>query len=218
MTVSSTSTASPAAEVTVRRAVARLRGKRIEAYVPLEAPWGSIAQADFGGAVVTIARRAHRGRAVLHARQGLQGALRGRLPDGEARSLPRRPRRGLRVLRRRLCRGLVRQPQDRGHEDPVRARTASSTSASARCAPTTCSTRASARPGAATRRARWRTSSATCAATRSCRTRARSRRWRPSTRTCAPGASGSATRHGEAWADRARGALRAAAAPLLAPR
>jgi transposase len=43
------------AEVTVRQAVARLRGKRCEAYVPLEAPFGRIAQADFGGAVVTIA-------------------------------------------------------------------------------------------------------------------------------------------------------------------
>jgi transposase len=43
------------AEVTVRKAVARLRGKRLEAYVPLHAPWGQIAQADFGGAVVTIA-------------------------------------------------------------------------------------------------------------------------------------------------------------------
>jgi transposase len=43
------------AEVTVRQAVARLRGKRLEAYVPLEAPWGQIAQADFGSAVVTIA-------------------------------------------------------------------------------------------------------------------------------------------------------------------
>lgn len=43
------------AEVTVRQAVAKLRGKRLEAYVPLEAPWGQIAQADFGGAVVTIA-------------------------------------------------------------------------------------------------------------------------------------------------------------------
>jgi transposase len=42
-------------EVTVRRTVAKLRGKRFEAYVPLEAPWGQIAQADFGGAVVTIA-------------------------------------------------------------------------------------------------------------------------------------------------------------------
>ena len=31
------------AEVTVRRAVAKLRGKRLEAYVPLEAPWGQIA-------------------------------------------------------------------------------------------------------------------------------------------------------------------------------
>ncbi len=41
-------------EVTVRRAVARIRGKRIEAFVPLEAPWGHIAQADFGTAVVTI--------------------------------------------------------------------------------------------------------------------------------------------------------------------
>ncbi|MEA1951858.1 MAG: IS21 family transposase [Planctomycetota bacterium] len=42
------------AEVTVRKAVAKIRGKRIEAYVPLEAPWGGIAQVDFGGAVVTI--------------------------------------------------------------------------------------------------------------------------------------------------------------------
>lgn len=41
-------------EITVRRAVARIRGKRIEAFVPLEAPWGHIAQADFGTAVVTI--------------------------------------------------------------------------------------------------------------------------------------------------------------------
>jgi len=42
-------------EVTVRRAVAKLRGKRLDAYVPLEAPWGQIAQADFGSAVVTLA-------------------------------------------------------------------------------------------------------------------------------------------------------------------
>lgn len=42
-------------ETTVRQAVAKLRGKRIEVFVPLEAPWGKIAQADFGGAVVTIA-------------------------------------------------------------------------------------------------------------------------------------------------------------------
>ena len=45
----------PGAEVTVRQAVARLRGARREVYVPLEAPWGQIAQADFGGAVVTLA-------------------------------------------------------------------------------------------------------------------------------------------------------------------
>lgn len=45
------------AEVTVRQAVARLRGARPrhEAYVPLEAPFGRIAQADFGTAVVTLA-------------------------------------------------------------------------------------------------------------------------------------------------------------------
>jgi transposase len=45
------------AEVTVRQAVARLRGARPrhEAFVPLEAPFGQIAQADFGSAVVTIA-------------------------------------------------------------------------------------------------------------------------------------------------------------------
>ncbi|MHB1452016.1 MAG: IS21 family transposase [Coriobacteriia bacterium] len=41
-------------EITVRRAVARIRGKRIEAFVPLEAPWGHIAQTDFGTAVVMI--------------------------------------------------------------------------------------------------------------------------------------------------------------------
>jgi len=44
-------------ENTVRRAVARIRGKRIDAYVPLEAPWGRIAQADFGTAVVTIGHK-----------------------------------------------------------------------------------------------------------------------------------------------------------------
>ena len=42
-------------EVTVRRAVAKLRGKRLDAFVPLEAPFGRIAQADFGSAVVVIA-------------------------------------------------------------------------------------------------------------------------------------------------------------------
>ena len=44
-------------EITVRRAVARIRGKRIEAFVPLEAPWGRIAQADFGTAVVMIGHK-----------------------------------------------------------------------------------------------------------------------------------------------------------------
>lgn len=47
------------AEVTVRKAVASLRGRRVEAFVPLEAPWGRIMQADFGGAVVTIAGERH---------------------------------------------------------------------------------------------------------------------------------------------------------------
>jgi transposase len=42
-------------EVTVRKAVAKLRGAHREVYVPLEAPWGQIAQADFGSAVVTLA-------------------------------------------------------------------------------------------------------------------------------------------------------------------
>ncbi|MFH1176767.1 MAG: IS21 family transposase [Acidobacteriota bacterium] len=42
-------------EVTVRRTVAALRPRRTVPYVPLEAPPGEIAQADFGGAVVTIA-------------------------------------------------------------------------------------------------------------------------------------------------------------------
>jgi len=43
------------AEVTVRRAVAKLRGRHVESFVPLEAPWGKIAQADFGGAAVMLA-------------------------------------------------------------------------------------------------------------------------------------------------------------------
>jgi len=43
------------AEVTVRRAVAKLRGRHVESFVPLEAPWGRIMQADFGGAVVMLA-------------------------------------------------------------------------------------------------------------------------------------------------------------------
>lgn len=42
-------------EVTVRRAVRRLRPRRAEMFVPLEAPPGKIAQADFGKAKVTIA-------------------------------------------------------------------------------------------------------------------------------------------------------------------
>jgi transposase len=42
-------------EVTVRRAVARLRPRCAAPYVPLEAPCGGIAQADFGRAVATIA-------------------------------------------------------------------------------------------------------------------------------------------------------------------
>ena len=43
------------AEVTVRQAVARLRGARPRGpFVPLEAPFGRIAQADFGSAVVTL--------------------------------------------------------------------------------------------------------------------------------------------------------------------
>lgn len=46
-------------EITVRRAVARIRAKRIEAFVPLEAPWGRIVQADFGTAVVMIGHERH---------------------------------------------------------------------------------------------------------------------------------------------------------------
>jgi transposase len=45
----------PGSEVTVRRAVAGLRPRRPVPYVPLEAPLGKIAQADFGRAVVTLA-------------------------------------------------------------------------------------------------------------------------------------------------------------------
>ena len=42
-------------EVTVRRAVRSLRGRRAQVFVPLEAPAGKIAQADFGVAHVMIA-------------------------------------------------------------------------------------------------------------------------------------------------------------------
>lgn len=42
-------------EVTVRRAVSALRGRRVQVFVPLEAPAGKIAQADFGVAHVMIA-------------------------------------------------------------------------------------------------------------------------------------------------------------------
>jgi transposase len=45
----------PGSEVTVRRAVAHLRPRCAPPYVPLEAPPGRIAQADFGSAVVTLA-------------------------------------------------------------------------------------------------------------------------------------------------------------------
>jgi transposase len=45
----------PGSEVTVRRAVSALRGRRIEVFVPLEAVPGKVAQADFGQAHVMIA-------------------------------------------------------------------------------------------------------------------------------------------------------------------
>jgi transposase len=45
----------PGSEVTVRRAVRALRGRRVEMFVPLEAVPGKVAQADFGQASVMIA-------------------------------------------------------------------------------------------------------------------------------------------------------------------
>lgn len=47
-------------EVTVRRAVRTLRGRRVEVFVPLEAVPGKAAQADFGQATVQIAGHAER--------------------------------------------------------------------------------------------------------------------------------------------------------------
>jgi transposase len=47
----------PGSEVTVRRAVRALRGRRVEVFVPLEAVPGKVAQADFGQAQVMIAGR-----------------------------------------------------------------------------------------------------------------------------------------------------------------
>jgi transposase len=44
------------AEVTVRRAVRALKGRRVEVFVPLEAVPGKVAQADFGVAHVVIGR------------------------------------------------------------------------------------------------------------------------------------------------------------------
>jgi transposase len=45
----------PGSEVTVRRAVRRIRGRKVEVFVPLEAVPGKVAQADFGQAHVLIA-------------------------------------------------------------------------------------------------------------------------------------------------------------------
>jgi transposase len=50
----------PGSEVTVRRAVRTLRGRRVEVFVPLEAVPGKVAQADFGQAQVMIAGRAEK--------------------------------------------------------------------------------------------------------------------------------------------------------------
>ena len=47
----------PGAEVTVRQAVRALRSRRLEVFVPLEAPPGKVAQVDFGQAQVMIAGR-----------------------------------------------------------------------------------------------------------------------------------------------------------------
>ncbi len=47
-------------EVTVRRAVRALKGRRVEVFVPLEAVPGKVAQADFGQATVLIAGRTER--------------------------------------------------------------------------------------------------------------------------------------------------------------
>lgn len=50
----------PGSEVTVRRAVRALKGRRVEVFVPLEAVPGTVAQADFGQASVLIAGRVER--------------------------------------------------------------------------------------------------------------------------------------------------------------
>jgi transposase len=47
----------PGSEATVRRAVRRLRPRAVEMFVPLEAPPGKIAQADFGKAQVLVGGR-----------------------------------------------------------------------------------------------------------------------------------------------------------------
>jgi transposase len=50
----------PGAEVTVRRAVRTLRGRRTQFFIPLEAVPGKVAQADFGQAQVMIAGHAEK--------------------------------------------------------------------------------------------------------------------------------------------------------------
>ena len=50
----------PGSEVTVRRAVRAIKGRRVEVFVPLEAVPGKVAQADFGQASVLIAGQVER--------------------------------------------------------------------------------------------------------------------------------------------------------------
>ena len=100
-------------EVTVRRAVRALRGpprskSSCRSRRPRQGRPGRLRQRRRDSR-----RGAHRGRPLLPAGQALQGALRRRLSDRAARGLPRRPRRGVCLLRRRLRRALVRQRQDR---------------------------------------------------------------------------------------------------------
>jgi transposase len=138
-------------EVTVRRAVRRLRRRQVEMYVPLEAPPGKIAQADFGKAQLLIGGRL-REVSFFCMRAKASG-----VPFAVAYPTER--------LEAFLA-GHVVRPSPRSW--PIMSARSSSTSRG--CAPTTSSARASATRRRLTRRAPSRTWWAMCAATRLCLT------------------------------------------------
>ena len=101
----------------VKDYVAGWRQRSREMFVPLVHPPGH-AQADFGEAIAIIGgveRKIH----YLRIRPAALGRLlRGGLPGGDDRSVLRRPRAGVRVLRWRAAVDPLRQHEDRGGPHP----------------------------------------------------------------------------------------------------